>query len=64
MVFGGMETLVSANEKTNLQEDSITKVVADTTKEVAISKANKDRLHELSYGLDVLDTPTQKEPTK
>lgn len=48
-------------EATTRQEDPITKVVADTTKEVAISKANKDRLHELSYGLDVLDTNTPKE---
>lgn len=38
---------------------SIEKVIANTTKEVAISKANKDRLHELSYGLDVLDTNPQ-----
>ena len=33
----------------------ITKIITDTTKEVAISKANKDRIHELSFGLDVLD---------
>ena len=38
-----------------VKQTPITKIVADTTKEVAISKANKDRIHELSFGLDVLD---------
>jgi hypothetical protein len=39
----------------------INKVVTETTKDVAISKANKDRLHELAFGLDVLDTHPKKE---
>ncbi len=43
------------------QDNPINKIVVDTTKEVAVSKANRDRLHELSYGLDVLDTNPRKE---
>ncbi|MFA5132268.1 MAG: PrgI family protein [Candidatus Paceibacterota bacterium] len=36
-------------------DDHIDKVVADTTKEVIFSKANKDRLHDVALGLDVFD---------
>ena len=45
-----------------LQESSssIGKVVAETTKEVAISKANKDRLHDLALGLDVFEHSPQE----
>lgn len=42
---------------------NIEKVVAQTTKEVTIEKANKDRLHEIALGLDVLDRAEQKEDT-
>lgn len=39
--------------------DPIDKIVADTTKEVTLEKVSKDRLREISSGLDVLDTKTQ-----
>ena len=39
----------------------IDKVVAETTKEVTIAKANKDKLHDLALGLDVLDRTIEKE---
>jgi hypothetical protein len=42
-------------------EAKIDQIVADTTKEVIIEKTNKDRLHDLSLGLDVLDTNPQKD---
>jgi hypothetical protein len=42
-------------------EASIDKVVADATKEVTIAKANKDKIHELSLGLDVFEhNPEEK----
>ena len=37
-------------------EKKIDDLVVDTTKEMIISKTNKDRLRDLSLGLDVLDT--------
>lgn len=46
----------ASNSPTNIDQ-----VVADTTKEVTIEKASKDRLHEIALGLDVLDK-TQAEP--
>ncbi|MFA6608543.1 MAG: PrgI family protein [Candidatus Paceibacterota bacterium] len=49
----------SAEEQT--KESSIEKIVADTTKEVAISKASRDRLHDLSLGLDVFEHPVEIE---
>lgn len=39
---------------------SIEKVVAETTKEVAISKASKDRLHDIALGLDVFEHSPQE----
>lgn len=37
------------------QKSSIDEVVATATKEVTIAKANKDKIHELSLGLDVFE---------
>lgn len=37
------------------ESSHIEQVVAEATKEVTIAKANKDKLHELALGLDVLD---------
>jgi flagellar basal body-associated protein FliL len=45
----------------NKPEAHIEQVVAEATKEVTIAKANKDRLHELSLGLDVLDRNPQED---
>lgn len=39
----------------------VEEVVAEATKEVTIAKANKDRLHEVALGLDVLDRNPQQE---
>lgn len=36
-------------------EEKIDQIVADTTKQMIISKTNRDRIHDLSLGLDVLD---------
>lgn len=36
-------------------EPNIEKVVAEAAKDVTLAKVNKDRLHEISLGLDVLD---------
>lgn len=43
------------------QELPVDKVVAEAAKEVTVAKANKDRLHELALGLDVLDRNPQQE---
>jgi hypothetical protein len=42
------------------QETHIDQIVADTTKQMIISKTDRDRIHDLSLGLDVLDRSTQK----
>ena len=39
----------------NGEETKIDQIVADTTKEIIISKTNRDRIHDLSLGLDVFD---------
>lgn len=36
-------------------ETNIDKIVSDTTKQMIISKTDRDRIHDLSLGLDVLD---------
>lgn len=45
-------------------EANIDKIVADTTKQMIISKTNRDRIHDLSLGLDVLDHSREKENEK
>lgn len=42
-------------------EPKIDQVVADTAKEVTIQKVNKDKLHDIALGLDVLDRNPQSE---
>ena len=44
-----------------LKENSIEKIVADTTKEVAISKANKSKIHDLALNLDILEQSKGRE---
>ncbi len=44
------QTPTSTNTSSNVD-----KVVAQTTKELTLEKASKDKLHELALGLDVLD---------
>lgn len=39
----------------NTNEANIDKIVSDTTKQMIISKTDRDRIHDLSLGLDVLD---------
>lgn len=50
-----------SNEKT---QNPAEKAVLEAAKEVTIAKANKDRLHELALGLDVLDRNPQQEEAK
>lgn len=37
------------------QNDATQNIVTETTKEIAVAKANSNKLHEISLGLDVLD---------
>lgn len=54
--YTGSKVYTWKQPQENTQQDArIEQVVAEATKEVTIAKANKDRLHELSLGLDVLD---------
>lgn len=53
----------TATTTTN-EEEHVEKVIADATKEVIISKANKDRIHDLALGLDVLDRTIEEEERK
>lgn len=43
---------------------NIDKIVSDTTKQMIISKTDRDRIHDLSLGLDVLDRIDEKEEEK
>lgn len=45
-------------------EANVDKIVSDTTKQMIISKTNRDRIHDLSLGLDVLDHAREKEDGK
>lgn len=40
---------------------NIDKIVQDTTKQMIISKTDRDRIHDLSLGLDVLDRKEEEE---
>lgn len=42
-------------------ETSVDKVVADTQKEIIISKTNRDKIHDIALGLDVFENNSQKE---
>lgn len=42
-------------------ESSVDKIVADTQKEIIISKTNQDKIHDISLGLDVFESNSQKE---
>lgn len=42
-------------------ETSVDKVVADTQKEIIIEKTNRDKIHDLSLGLDVFESNSQKD---
>lgn len=42
-------------------QTSVDRVVADTQKEIIISKTNKDKIHDLALGLDVFDSNNKKE---
>jgi len=46
------------------QAANVDRVVAEAAKEVTIAKANKDRLHEVSLGLDVLDRNPENTESK
>ena len=43
---------------------NIEKTVADAAKEVTLARVNKNRLHEISLGLDVFDRSQEKESSK
>jgi PrgI family protein len=47
--------------KTGDNKDPINKVVTDTQKEIIIEKTNRDRIHDLSLGLDVFENNSQKD---
>ena len=40
---------------------SVDKIVADTQKEIIISKTNRDKIHDLALGLDVFESSARKE---
>lgn len=42
------------------KEDPINKVVTETQKEIIIEKTNRDRIHDVSLGLDVFENNSQK----
>ncbi len=42
-------------------QTSVDRVVAETQKEIIISKTNKDKIHDIALGLDVYDHPVQEE---
>ncbi len=42
-------------------ENPVDKIVADTQKEIIISKTNRDKIHDISLGLDVFENNSQKD---
>lgn len=42
-------------------ESSVDRVVADTQKEIIISKTNRDKIHDIALGLDVYENNSQKD---
>ena len=42
-------------------ETSVDKVVADTQKEIIIAKTSQDKIHDISLGLDVFESNSQKD---
>lgn len=46
------------------QNDATQNIVSETTKEIAVAKANSNKLHEISLGLDVLDTSEKIEDNR
>lgn len=45
-------------------ETSVDRVVADTQKEIVISKTNQDKIHDIALGLDVYESNSQKNDTR
>lgn len=43
------------------EETSVDQVVANTQKEIIIAKTNRDKIHDISLGLDVFESNSQKE---
>jgi len=43
------------------QNNTTQNIVSETTKEIAVAKANSNKLHEISLGLDVLDNSENTE---
>lgn len=50
--------------ESSTHEEKIDKIVTDTTKQMIISKTSRDRIHDLSLGLDVFDHIQEKEEEK
>ncbi|MEI6810957.1 MAG: PrgI family protein [Candidatus Nomurabacteria bacterium] len=48
-------------QPTAVQNNITENIVAETTKEIAVAKANSNKLHEISLGLDVMDKQENKE---
>ena len=42
-------------------QNSVEKLVADTQKDIIISKTNKDKIHDIALGLDVFENNSQKD---
>ncbi len=47
--------------KAENESDPINKVVTETQKEIIIEKTNRDRIHDVSLGLDVFENNSQKD---
>lgn len=47
--------------KAENKDDPINQVVTDTQKEIIIEKTNRDRIHDVSLGLDVFEHNSQKD---
>ncbi len=50
-----------AQPKTEDNKDPINQVVTETQKEIIIEKTNRDRIHDVSLGLDVFEHNSQKD---
>lgn len=59
--YTGIKIYTWKQPKLDKNQTSVDRVVADTQKEIIIEKTNRDKIHDISLGLDVFDRNLEKE---
>lgn len=61
--YTGAKVYTWKQPKLQQAQTGVDKVVADTQKEIIISKTNRDKIHDIALGLDVFEHNSQKDDT-